>query len=44
MNRTHESIVKKQPKAKEKFMDSLLAKRADGSLASYVTGTCKVSQ
>jgi hypothetical protein len=40
----YESIVKEQPKAKEKFMDSLLAKRADGSLASYVTGTCKVSQ
>jgi hypothetical protein len=38
----YEAIVAEQPKAKNAFMDDLLAKRGDGSLAAYVKGNnCK---
>ena len=38
----YEAILKEQPKAQEPFMDGLLAKRADGSLADYLkTNKCK---
>jgi hypothetical protein len=39
---SYEAIVKEKPKATDVFMDSLLAKRADGSLANYVLeNNCK---
>lgn len=38
----YESIVAEQPKAKNSFMDDLMAKRRDGSLAGYVkANNCK---
>ena len=38
----YEAIVAEQPKAKNAFMDDLLAKRGDGSLATYVkANNCK---
>ena len=38
----YEAIVSQEPKAKVQFMDDLLAKRADGSLAQYVAANnCK---
>lgn len=38
----YEAIVAEQPKAKNAFMDDLLAKRGDGSLAAYVkANNCK---
>ena len=38
----YEAIVAEQPKAKNAFMDDLLAKREDGSLATYVkANNCK---
>jgi hypothetical protein len=38
----YESMLKEQPKAKEVFLDSLLAKRADGTLAQFVlANNCK---
>ena len=38
----YEAIVAEQPKAKNAFMDDLLAKRSDGSLAAYVkANNCK---
>ena len=38
----YEAIVVQEPKAKLQFMDELLAKRADGSLAKYVAeNNCK---
>jgi hypothetical protein len=40
--RSYEAMVKEQPKAKNAFLDDLLAKRADGSFAQYVTeNNCK---
>lgn len=39
---SYDAMVKEQPKAKNSFMDDLLAKRADGSLAKYVAeNNCK---
>lgn len=39
---SYESMVKTEPKAKNGFMDQLVAKRADGSLAEYVlANNCK---
>jgi hypothetical protein len=32
----YDAIVKEKPKARDSFLDGLLAKRADGSLAKYV--------
>jgi len=41
----YEAIVAQEPKAKLKFMDDLLAKRADGSLARYLAeNNCKKKQ
>ena len=41
----YEAIVAAQPKAKSSFMDELLAKRRDGSLAAYVKeNNCKESK
>ncbi len=41
----YEAIVAQEPKAKLKFMDDLLAKRADGSLAKYLAeNNCKKKQ
>ena len=40
--RSYEAMVTEQPKAKSVFMDGLLAKRADGTLAKYVAdNNCK---
>jgi hypothetical protein len=39
---SYEAMVKAQPKAKNAFLDGLLAKRADGSMAKYVAeNNCK---
>ena len=39
---SYESMVKEQPKARNAFMDDLLAKRATGALAQYVAeNNCK---
>lgn len=39
---SYEAIVAEQPKAKNAFMDDLLAKRGEGSLAAYVkANNCK---
>ena len=39
---SYEAMVAQEPKAKVQFMDDLLAKRADGSLAQYVSeNNCK---
>jgi hypothetical protein len=39
---SYESMVKEQPKARNAFLDDLLAKRAAGSLAKYVAeNNCK---
>lgn len=39
---SYEAMVREQPKAKNAFMDDLLSKRADGSLAKYVAeNNCK---
>ncbi len=39
---SYEAMVKEQPKAKNAFMEQLLVKRADGSLAKYVLeNNCK---
>lgn len=39
---SYEAMVKEQPKAGNAFMDDLLAKRVDGSLAKYVAeNNCK---
>lgn len=35
---SYEAMVKEQPKARNAFMDDLVAKRGDGSLAAFVTG------
>lgn len=40
--RSYEAIIKEKPKATNVFMDNLLAKRTDGSLAKYVLeNNCK---
>jgi hypothetical protein len=42
---SYEAIVAEQPKAKNAFMDDLLAKRSQGSLAAYVKeNNCKESK
>jgi hypothetical protein len=42
---SYEAIVAEQPKAKNAFMDELLAKRSQGSLAAYVKeNNCKESK
>lgn len=42
---SYESIVREKPKATNAFMDGLLAKRADGSLAKYVLeNNCKAKK
>lgn len=39
---SYEAMVKEQPKVRNAFMDDLLAKRVDGSLAKYVAeNNCK---
>jgi len=39
---TYQAILKEQPKAQDAFMDSLVAKRTDGTLADYVkANNCK---
>lgn len=39
---SYEAMVKEQPKSRNAFMDMLVAKRADGSLAKYVLeNNCK---
>jgi hypothetical protein len=41
----YEAIVKEQPKAKNSFMDGLISKRSDGSLAKFVLeNNCKGSK
>lgn len=39
---SYEAMIKEQPKAKNSFLDDLVAKRGDGSLAKYVAeNNCK---
>jgi hypothetical protein len=40
--KAYESILREQPKATNAFLDELLVKRADGTLAQYVAeNNCK---
>ena len=42
---SYESMVKQEPKARNTFLDGLIAKRADGSLAQYVVdNNCRNKQ
>jgi hypothetical protein len=42
---SYEAMVAEQPKAKNAFMDDLLAKRGQGALAAYVKeNNCKVQK
>lgn len=38
---SYEAMVKEQPKAKNSFLDELLTKRSDGTLAEFATNSCK---
>ena len=41
----YEAMMKEQPKAKNTFLDELLAKRSDGTLAQYLAdNNCKVKK
>jgi hypothetical protein len=40
--KSYEAMIKEQPKAKNSFLDSLVARRSDGSLAKYAAeNNCK---
>lgn len=42
--RSYEAILKQQPKAKHPFLDDLLVKRSDGTLAQFAADSCKAQK
>lgn len=40
----YEAMLKQQPKAKHAYLDDLLVKRSDGTLAQFAADSCKVKK